>query len=166
MPQKIRSGDDIDALDRIDRAIVGLLQQNARLSNKQLAARVGLAESSTLVRVRQLEARGVLRGYHAEVAPWALGIGLQAFIAVRLARHSRDVVERFQAHCDSLPEVLATFHIAGSDDFLVQVGVADSDMLRELLLRSISTRPEVTHVETHLIFGTQRGAAATGGVAE
>ena len=163
MPQNIRKNGDGEPLDRIDRALVALLQQNARLSNKQLAARVGLAESSTLVRVRQLEARGVLRGYHAEVAPWALGIELQAFIAVRLARHSRDVVERFLAHCNSLPEVLATFHIAGSDDFLVQVGVADTDMLRELLLRSISTRPEVTHVETHLIFGTARGAASFGG---
>ncbi len=139
-----------------------LLQQNARLSNKQLAARVGLAESSTLVRVRRLEARGVLRGYHADVAPWALGMGLQAFVAVRLARHSRDVVERFQEHCRVLPEVLAAYNIGGTDDYLVHVGVADSDALRELILTSISTRPEVTHIETHLIFDMVRGAASVG----
>lgn len=162
MPQNIRPKRDREPLDRIDYALVSLLQQNARLSNKQLAARVGLAESSTLARVRRLEERGVLLGYHAEVAPWAVGIALQALVAVRLARHARDVVERFQEHCRGLPQVLAAYNIGGSDDFLVHVGVADSDALRELILTSISTRPEVTHIETHLIFDMVRGAAAVG----
>ncbi len=162
MPKQIRIRTDRTPLDRIDRALVALLQQNARLSNKQLAARVGLAESSTLARVRRLEERAVLRGYHAEVAPWALGIGLQALVAVRLSRHARDVVERFQQHCRALPHVLAAYNIGGTDDFLVHVGVEDSDALRELILSSISTRPEVTHIETHLIFDMVRGAAAVG----
>ncbi|HMS03735.1 MAG TPA: Lrp/AsnC family transcriptional regulator [Gemmatimonadaceae bacterium] len=162
MPQKIRSTPDREPLDRIDAQLVALLQQNARWSNKELAARIGLSESSTLARVRRLEARGVVTGYHAEVAPWALGIGLQALVAVRLARHARDVVERFRDHCRALPSVLAAYNIGGTDDFLVHVGVSDADALRELILTSISTRPEVTHIETHLIFDMVRGAAATG----
>lgn len=162
MPKEMRKTVDQTPLDRTDRAIVSYLQQNARLSNKQLAARIGLAESSTLVRVRRLEERGVLRGYHAEVAPWAIGHALQALVAVRLARHARDVVERFQRHCRALPNVLAAYNIGGTDDFLVHVGVENSDALRELILTSISTRPEVTHIETHLIFDMVRGAAAVG----
>jgi DNA-binding Lrp family transcriptional regulator len=141
---------------------VGLLRQNARLSNKQLAARVGLAESSTLARVRRLEERGVILGYHAEIASWALGVSLQALVAARLVRHSREVVERFAEHCRQLPQVVATYHIGGADDFLIHVGVTDSEALREFILTSISTRPEVTHIETHLIFDARRGAAAVG----
>lgn len=139
-----------------------LLQQNARLSNKELAAQVGLAESSTLARVRRLEARGVLRGYHAEVAPTAVGIGLQALIAVRLTRHSRDIVERFRQHCRTLPAVIVAYNIGGTDDFLVHVGVRDAQALRELILTSISTRAEVAHIETHLVFDVVRGPAAVG----
>lgn len=162
MPQKIRKVADREPLDPIDRTLVGLLQQNARLTNKELAARVGLSESSTLARVRRLEARQVVLGYHAEVAPWALGIGLQALVAVRLARHARDVVERFRDHCRALPNVLAAYNIGGTDDFLVHVGVSDAEALRELILTAISTRPEVTHIETHLIFDMVRGAGAVG----
>ena len=162
MPKEIRAKPDREPLDRIDHTIVALLQQNARWSNKELAARVGLAESSTLTRVRRLEARGVLRGYHADVAPWALDIGLQALVAVRLARHARDVVERFRDHCRALPHVLAAYNIGGTDDFLVHVGVRDAEALREFILTAISTRPEVTHIETHLIFDMVRGAGAVG----
>jgi DNA-binding Lrp family transcriptional regulator len=162
MPQDIRKTRDREPLDRIDATLVGLLQQNARWTNKELAARVGLAESSTLARVRRLEERGILRGYHAAVAPWALGIGLEAFIAIRLTRHARDIVERFRDHCRTLPNVLAAYNIGGTDDFLVHVGVADAEALRELILTGISTRPEVAHIETHLLFDRVAGPAATG----
>jgi DNA-binding Lrp family transcriptional regulator len=83
---------DKSSIDRIDGRILDELQKNARLSNKELAGRVGLAPSSCLERVRRLRRDGVPRGFHAEVDPGALGIGLQALIAVRLARHSRDLV--------------------------------------------------------------------------
>ena len=78
------------ALDRIDRQILAALQNNARLSNKELAAVIGLAPSSCLERVRKLEESEVLRGYHADVAPAALGVKLQAMVAVRMREHSRD----------------------------------------------------------------------------
>ena len=162
IPKTIRHEPGGTALDQIDFDLVRLLQQNARLSNKELAARVGLAESSTLTRVRRLESRGVLRGYHAEVAPAALGIGLQALIAVRLTRHAREIVERFRQHCRTLPAVLTAYNIGGTDDFLVHVGVSDSEALRELILTSISTRPEVAHIETHLVFDVVRGPASVG----
>lgn len=76
-------------LDRIDRAILAHLQKNARLSNKELAAKVGLAPSSCLARVQRLTKQGVIKGFHAFVDPQALGIGLQALVAVKLKQHSR-----------------------------------------------------------------------------
>ena len=88
----IRNDADPAPLDRIDRAILAALQQNARLANKELSARVGLAESSCHERVKRLVQSGVLRGFHAEVDPRALGVGLQALVAVRLARHTSAAV--------------------------------------------------------------------------
>jgi DNA-binding Lrp family transcriptional regulator len=139
-------------LDQIDFDILGSLQNNARISNKELAARVRLAPSSCLERVRRLSAAGVLRGFHAEVDPGALGHGLQAMITVRLRRHARREVVAFRAHLLALPEVLAIFHVGGSYDFVVHVAVRDSNHLRDLAMDSFTARPEVGQMETHFIF--------------
>jgi DNA-binding Lrp family transcriptional regulator len=139
-------------LDRIDTEIIRELQINARLSNKELAARVGLAPSSCLERVRKLQLSGVLRGYHAEVDATALGVELGAMISIKLRRHSRDLVEGFQRYILSLPEVAAVCYLAGPTDFVIQVGVHDTDQLRDLILERISTREEVEHIETAIIF--------------
>ena len=143
-------------LDRTDFALLRLLRKNARLPNKDLAARVGVAPSTALERVRRLREAGVLQGYHAEVAPAAVGIGLQAMVAVRLARHSRPQVETFHAHLLSLPEVLCLYHVAGADDFLVHVGVRDSNHLRDFAMAALTSREEVAHIQTHLIFAFSR----------
>jgi DNA-binding Lrp family transcriptional regulator len=139
-------------LDRIDFEILSALQQDGRLSNKELAAHVDLAPSSCLERVRKLRERGVIRGYHAEVDPAALGIRLQALIAVRLQKHSRELVDDFRDYVMSLSEVLSIFHVAGEHDFLVHVAVADAESLRNLALDRFTTRPEVEQLETSLIF--------------
>jgi len=139
-------------LDRIDYEIIRHLRNNARLSNKELAAIVGLAPSSCLVRVRRLQADGVLKGFYAEVEPSALGVGLQAMIAIRLQRQSKSAVETFRADTLALPEVLQLYHVAGANDFLVHVCVRDSEHLRDLAISSFTSREEVAHVETGLIF--------------
>lgn len=143
-------------LDRIDFEILSALQKNARLSNKELAAKVGLAPSSCLERVRRLAEEEVLRGSHAEVDPEALGIGLQALIFVQLTRHSREMVESFRQHALSVPQVVALYHVAGADDFLVHVVAHDSHGLRDLAMTAFTTRPEVARIETHLIFEHRR----------
>ena len=141
-----------DELDRIDFEILGVLQNNARVPNNRLAETVGVAPSTCLERVRRLGRLGVLRGYHAEVAPGAVGIGLEAMIAVRLRQHSRDLVNGFRAYLIELPEVRSVFHVTGGDDFLVHVAVRDSDHLRDLAMDSFTTRQEVDHIQTRLIF--------------
>lgn len=139
-------------LDPLDIEILRALQANARLPNKALAQRVGVAPSTCLERVRRLVATGVLRGFHAEVSKEALGIGLQAMIAVRLRQHSREMVEGFRRHALARPEVLAVYHVAGATDFLVHVAVQDADHLRDLAMDAFTTRPEVARLETNLIF--------------
>lgn len=161
----IRQDGQPAALDRTDHAILALLQKDARLSNKELAARVGLAPSSCHERVRRLVQAGVIAGFHADVDPRALGITLQALVAVRLARHSRVPFDAFREHVLALPEAVSVFHIAGANDFLVHVAVRDSDHLRELILDALTSRPEVLHVETALIYeharNTSFGTGAT-----
>ena len=143
-------------MDPTDIQIIRWLRKNARMSNKELAAKVGMAPSSCLERVRRLRLSRVLTGYHADVDPNAIGIGLQAMVAVRLTRHARSEVESFQRHLDTLPEVVTIFHVAGANDYLVHVAVSDSAHLRELALSAFTERPEVDHIETQLIFQHSR----------
>lgn len=147
------------SLDRIDLALIGHLQNDARLSNKELAALVGLAPSSTLGRVRRLREAGVLRGAHAEIDPEALGIGLQALVALRLARNTRDDVQAFRDHLLALPEVAALWHVGGEDDLLVHVVVRDTRHLFDLMMDRVTSRPEVDRVRTEIVFDHVRKAS-------
>lgn len=143
-------------LDRIDIALLRLLRKNARMPNKDLAEHCGIAPSTALERVRRLRETRAILGYHAEIAAEAVGIGLQAQVAIRLTRHSREDVERFVTHLRTLPEVLAWYHLGGQDDFLAHVGVHDSAHLRDFVLQAFTERPEVAHIETRLIFAFER----------
>lgn len=144
------------SLDRIDFAIVAALQNNARLSNKELAAKAGLAPSSCLERVRALTRAGILKGHHADVAPAALGIGLEALVAVRLVKHARQQFKSLYAHLHALPEVLAIFHVSGVNDLQVHVAVRDLQHLRDLIVEKFAGRPEVGHCETSVLFDVYR----------
>jgi len=149
-------------VDRIDTEILRLLQKDGRISNKALAAQVGLAPSSCLERVRQLQRTGVIRGIHADVDPEALGIGLEAMYFIELAKHSRDMVEAFQLAMVALPEVRSIYLVAGQYDFLMHVAVRDAQHLRDLALDRITIRPEVTRIETVLIFSHERSFVLPG----
>jgi len=135
-----------------DLQILTELTQNARMTNKELSERVGLSQSGCLERVRRLEERGVLLGAHASVAPEAVGVGVQAIVAVRLRRHTRKAVSAFRGYVLSLPEVNAFFHVTGEFDFLVYVAAADMNDLRDFGLDSLTTHAEVEQIQTSLIF--------------
>ncbi|MEC7949686.1 MAG: Lrp/AsnC family transcriptional regulator [Myxococcota bacterium] len=143
--------------DRIDFGILTALQEDGRLSNKELSARVGLAPSSCHARVRRLRAAGVLGACRTAVAPEALGIGLQAIVFVHLQNHDRSLVEGFRDHVLSLPEVVGLTHVGGRHDFLVHVAVRDARHLRDLALDALTSRPEVATVETSVVFEHLQG---------
>lgn len=143
-------------MDRTDYRIIELLQNNARLSNKDLARQVNLAPSSCLARVRALQAAGVFRGFHADVEDSVLGIGQQALIFVGLARHDRAVVDSFIDDMMALPEVITVFNISGQMDYVLQVAARDTKHLRNFALDHLGARPEVSRIETSLVFDQHR----------
>lgn len=140
------------SLDRTDRQIVAHLTNDARTSNKQLAAKVGLAPSTCSERLKRLEEAGVFTGFHAMVEAAALGIGLRALIAIRLRRHAANEVETFIQRAMGLPEVISVSHVTGANDFQVHVVVRGADHLRDLAVNAFTSWPEVAHIETSLIF--------------
>jgi len=142
----------IGELDATDRRLVALLQKDGRLSNKSLAAAAGIAPSTCSERVQRMRDAGVFRGFHADVDPGALGIGLQALVTVRLRRHAEDLVGRFWEHTEAMVEVVAVYHLSGGNDFLCHVVVEDADHLREVAVSGFTSLPEVAHIETSLIF--------------
>jgi DNA-binding Lrp family transcriptional regulator len=147
--------DDAKALDRIDHEILGHLQNNARLSNKELAAMVGLAPSSCLARVQRLVREGVIRGFHASIDPRALGIGIEALVFVRLVRHARELVESSWDAFLAMSEVRDVFYVAGSHDLVVHVVARDVEHLRKLVAEKFGGEA-IGHIETALIFQHHR----------
>jgi DNA-binding Lrp family transcriptional regulator len=145
-------------LDDIDRRIVRELAVDARIPNNALADRVGIAPSTCLGRVRSLRERAVIRGYHADVDPAALGRPLQAMIAVRLQSHARGRIRAFVADVAGLPEVLNVFFLAGKDDFLLHVAAASTASLRGFV-ETLSSNSDVSYTETSLIFEHIRAEA-------
>ena len=139
-------------LDRTDFEILRALQNDARLSNKELAAKIDLAPSSCLERVRRLRSAGVLRGSHARVDPKAIGVDLQAMIAVRLGQHAPEIVVRFRDRMMGRAETVAVYYLAGATDFLVHVAVRDAEHLRAVAADVVTSVEGVAHVETSLIF--------------
>src|SRR5438034_4932063 len=139
-------------IDEVDERILSELVADARLPNNALAERVGIAPSTCLSRVRALRHAGVIRGYHADVDPAALGRPIQAMIAVRLQAHARGHIPDFMNKIAGLPEVLNVFFLGGADDFHVHVAATSTDDLREFVVVNLSGDPDVALTETNLIF--------------
>lgn len=149
-PNEVRRSTRSAALDRTDVAILEALQEDGRRTNRDLAGTVGLSPSACLERVRRLTAAGVIRGYHADVDPDAIGIGMEVLLMVRLQRHTRSVIEAFESHLDDLEEAVAWWHLTGASDYVLHVVVRDHTHLRDFLMDSFTTRPEVAQLETHV----------------
>ncbi len=140
------------SIDRIDAQIIDEFQKDVRISNKELAALLGLAPSTCFARVQRLKAEGILLGAHARIAPEALGIGLQAMVGIRLRRHDRTNVKAFWKHALAVKEVLAVYLVTGDKDFLIQMAVRDIQHLQETAMDAFASRPEVASIETSIIF--------------
>jgi DNA-binding Lrp family transcriptional regulator len=148
------------ATDEVDRRILRVLAEDARIPNNALAERVGIAPSTCLGRVRALRERGVIRGYHADIDPAALGRPLQAMISVRIQASARGHIADFGARVARKPDVLNVYFLAGADDFYVHVSAANTDALREFVV-TLSADPEVALTQTNLIFEHVRGTATS-----
>ncbi len=139
-------------LDATDLAIVGLLQENARTSNAEIARRVDMAPSAVYERIRKLEERGLIRGYEARLGARELGLSLVAFVFVRTSETpgGMGTADRLA----ELPEVQEIHHVAGEDCLLLKVRVADTRDLSRLLREGIGVLPSVTSTRTTIVLDT------------
>jgi len=159
LPNPVRVPGAAVNLDEVDQRIVLELARDARLPNNTLAQRAGVAASTCLGRVRALRERGVIRGYHADIDPAALGRPLQAMIAVRLQTNARGHLRAFVADVARRDEVLNVFFLAGKDDFLLHVAAASTEDLRGFV-EDLSSNADIAYTETSLIFEHIRAVLA------
>jgi len=148
----------LSPLTEIERTLVMLLQQNARITNRDLARAAGVAESTCLERVRSLQERGVIRGWHADVDLAALGRPIRALISVRLQPKTTASVRAFGESILAAPETVAVDTVTGADDFIVEVAVPDVDRLRTFVLERVTSGPDVADTRTALVYEHHRRA--------
>lgn len=148
--------DEINAIDAVDERILAVLQDDARITNRDLAARVGLSPSACLARVRGLRERGIITGFAAELDLARLGRPLQALVSIRLHTHARELLDRFVEDLVALEETLDLFHVTGESDYLLHVAVANTEHLRDVVLDHLTVRPEVAQVTTSIMFEHHR----------
>jgi DNA-binding Lrp family transcriptional regulator len=139
-------------LDAVDRQIIDLLAENARITNADLAEKTGIAQSTCILRVRSLVSRGVITGFHASVNAAAVGLGLQVLISVTLRATARQQLSQFMADMRKLPEVVQVFFLGGSEDFIVHLAVKDSEQVREFVLEHLSANAAVANTRTNMVF--------------
>lgn len=154
MPKDIRPVE----LDTTDRELLRLLQGDARMTNNELAQRVGIAPSTCHGRVRRLIDSGVIRGFFADVDPAAVGRPLRAMVAVSLQSDARGQIRRFVGEIAAHDEVIDVFFLAGTDDYLLHVATADTETLRQFV-EMLNGRREVAGTTTSLVFDHRRGGA-------
>lgn len=139
-------------LDEVDLAILRLLQDNARISNAEIARRVGMASSAIYERIRKLEERKVILGYRARVSPKALGLDLMAYVRIQVAPQAdgAEIPDRL----GEIPEVQEIHRVVGEDCFFVKVRVHDTDELAALLDERIRAIEAVGATRTTIVLTT------------
>lgn len=147
-------------LDRIDRAILRLLQQEGRITNVELARRVHLSQTPCLERVRRLEREGYIRGYRADLDPQRLGAPLLIFVQVTLDRTTPDVFDRFRAKVLEVPEILECHMVAGGFDYLLKLRVPDMTSYRAILGDRLTVLPGVLQTHTYMVMEEVKATAA------
>ena len=135
-------------MDSVDRAILRHLQADGRLSNVELAERVRLSPSPCLRRVRALEQAGIIRGYHADIDPEAVGCGFEVTVHVELTLKDRTTVEAFETGIAALPEVVECRRMFGLPDYVVRVAVANQAAYEAFYMNELAELPGLARVNS------------------
>lgn len=139
-------------LDELDTAILREMQADARRTNRDIAAAVGIPPTTALDRTRSLRQRGVIRGALLDIDLAEIGRPVQALVAVRIQPPSRSAIEAFRDWVSALPETIGVFVVSGSEDLLVHVAVADNQDLYALVTDRLTQRPEIAEVRTSVVY--------------
>ncbi len=143
-----------EALDRTDLRILDILQQEGRLSNQEIAERVALSPSPCLRRIKRLEDLGVIRQYVALLEPQRIGLGLLAYVTVKLHKHGKMPMEEFGARVQTWPEVVACYAMTGEMDYLLRVHVEDLPHFSRFVMDQLLKHPGVVDIKSS--FALQR----------
>ncbi|MBA4175585.1 MAG: AsnC family transcriptional regulator [Leptothrix sp. (in: Bacteria)] len=149
-----------DQLDRYDVAILRELQAEARLTNTELAARIGLSAAPTWRRVKWLEQQGYITGYRAEIDRRKIGLGVLAFVRVDAERHNAQATQALEAAIRELPEVVACHYISGTGTFELQVMATDLDAFSRWATQTLFKLPHVKDLQTSFSLGEVKAGAA------
>ncbi|MGO4201699.1 Lrp/AsnC family transcriptional regulator [Rhodococcus sp. TAF43] len=144
-------------MDDLDRAILRELRSNARLTNAELADRVGLTPSPCLRRVRRLEADGVIVGYQAVVDPDAVGRGCEVIVNAEIVSQDRKTVEQFENEVGAFDEVVEFRRMIGLPDYFIRVVVADLNAFEVFLRTKLMEQPAISKIESHLTMKKLKG---------
>ncbi|RLC20730.1 MAG: Lrp/AsnC family transcriptional regulator [Deltaproteobacteria bacterium] len=139
-------------MDSLDIKILKALQASGRKKNVELARDLGVAPSTMLERVRNLEERGLVQGYRAIINPEMLDLNVQAFISVIINRHEADYIRKFEEAVQQISYIRACYHLTGRFDYLLHVAARDLKHLGELIKSSITSLPVFGKLETFLVF--------------
>lgn len=137
--------------DRIDRQLLSLLEQDARMSNAELASRVNLSPTPCLRRLRKLEAAGLIRGYRADLDARALGLNASALVFVNLEKNTKENAEAFEEALRDLPEVMECYVVAGRHDYVLRVVTADLDDYERFVKERLAVVEQVADLESIII---------------
>lgn len=143
-------------LDSIDLQVLDILQNEGRITNAELASRVGLTPAPMLARVNKLEERGYIRRYVALLDPVGVGLNVTAFVSVILHAHGRESATAFLSALSEIPEVVECHHIAGQEDYLLKVMAASPSDYERLVLEKITAIPAVQRVKTTIVLSTPK----------
>ena len=138
-------------LDAVDRRILSVLQSEGRISNLDLAGRVGLSPTPCGRRVRRLEETGVITGYGARINPCALGLAVSVIVTVRLARQTPNDIAEFLAAVHRQPEITECLLVTGNLDYVLRLRVRDVEALRDFILAKLKSVPCVAETATMLV---------------
>ena len=147
-------------LDAIDLKILSALQADARLTNNDLADRVGLSPSPCLRRVRRLERDGFIRAYRAVLDREAVGLGLTVFVEIKVEKHSRDNAQALRDALDAMPEVVACHMVSGTADFLAEIVVPNLKAYERLLTERLLTLPMIGDIRSNFALARAKSDAA------
>ena len=146
-------------LDAIDRRIVTELQKNARLSNIELAGRIGLSPSPCLRRVKRLEREGYIDGYRASLHRSRVGLGFSVFIGVKINAHANEEALRFERAVIAMPEIVACHMVSGEADYFLEVVVPELDDYQRFLVDKLLALPIVREVRSNIAIQTLKAGA-------
>ena len=139
-------------MDKIDRQILKVFQDNARIKKSEMARELDLPATTLQERIRRLEKKGIIKKYQVVVDPEMIGFSVQAFVAVTLDKHESSDIRNFEKSIKTIPNIKACYHSSGCFDYLLHLVARDLNQLGVLVKTGITSLPDFGRCETHLVF--------------